>query len=203
MKRSRSEPKFTRLTSEQRRAELVQAGLACMARGGIQEFTVDKICAEVGVSRGLITHHFGSMNGLLAAVYGSMYESDTLHLEPLDEDEPRLVVLLNRLLSPEVFNRDSLKIWLALWGQIAVNSELAAEHKRQYGRYRDNVARAIAKYPARKKRKVDAEALAQSLICLIDGLSLQHCIDPTSLSLTDARSACMEFLKPHLGRLVL
>lgn len=76
MSRAKPAPKYTRLTSEERRAELIAAGLACMARGGIQEFTVDRICAEAGVSRGLITHHFGSMNGLLAAVYASMYQED-------------------------------------------------------------------------------------------------------------------------------
>lgn len=70
-------PKFSRLTSDQRRAALIAAGLACLARGGILEFTIDNVCREAGVSRGLITHHFKSKDGLLVAIYRSMY--DKLH----------------------------------------------------------------------------------------------------------------------------
>ena len=71
---SATAPKYNRMTSEQRSASLVQAGLACLARGGILEFTIDNICNEAGVSRGLITHHFKSKDGLLVAVYRAMYE---------------------------------------------------------------------------------------------------------------------------------
>ncbi len=66
-------PKKARLSAEDRRALLEDAARTCMARGGIREFTVDKIVAEAGVSRGLITHHYGSMDGLLVAVYSRMY----------------------------------------------------------------------------------------------------------------------------------
>ena len=62
-------PKFSRLTPDQRRAALIAAGLACLARGGILEFTIDNICREAGVSRGLITHHFGSKDGLLSLIH--------------------------------------------------------------------------------------------------------------------------------------
>ena len=60
--------RYTRLTSQDRRAALVEAALDCIADGGIQAFTVDRVCDKAGVSRGLITHHFGSMDALLTAV---------------------------------------------------------------------------------------------------------------------------------------
>lgn len=199
MRRAKPEPKYTRLTSDERRAELIAAGLACMARGGIQEFTVDKICTEAGVSRGLITHHFGSMNGLLAAVYAAMYQAATKAGRPPAPGEPRLAALLDAFFAPETFNRDMLTIWLTLWGQISINPELGHEHRRQYADYLADVADAIEEIAAERGRKVDARALAKTLICLVDGLGLQHCIDPATMPAGTAKAACHDLLEPHLG----
>lgn len=196
----RRAPRFSRMTASERRAALVAAGLACMARGGIQEFTVDRICAEAGVSRGLITHHFGSMNGLLAAVYAAMYESST----PADaRDLPPgqwLSALLSSLFDPAVFHRDTLTIWLTLWGQMPVNDALRAEHRRRYADYLAAVSDAIAATATANGRKVDATPLARALICLIDGLGIQHCIDPASMPPEAALRTCRDMLLPHLGR---
>ena len=72
-KKTSAQPKFVRQSAEARREMLIDAGLACLARDGILGFTIDRICTEAKVSRGLITHHFKSIDGLLAAVYETMY----------------------------------------------------------------------------------------------------------------------------------
>lgn len=199
MDRKRRAPRFNRLSGEERRAALVSAGLACMARGGIQEFTVDRICVEAGVSRGLITHHFGSMNALLAAVYAHMYDGSTKPTRAVVPGETRLSALLDAFFAPEVFNRDMLNIWLALWGQISVNEDLRAEHRVQYPAYVRDVAAAIDAAAAQNGRTVDAGTLARTLIALVDGLGLQHCIEPGSMAAVSASSACRALLEPHVG----
>lgn len=199
MSQKATSPKYIRLTGEERRARLIEAGLACMARGGIQEFTVDKICAEAGVSRGLIIHHFGSMNALLTAVYATMYDGSTKLTRDLTPGETRLAALLDAFFAPEVFNRDAFNIWLTLWGQISINPDLKEEHRVQYANYVRDVADAISEVAVASGRNVDADALARSLVCLIDGLGIQHCIEPTSMRADDAKSACRLFLLPHLG----
>ncbi|MCV2867077.1 TetR/AcrR family transcriptional regulator [Defluviimonas sp. WL0002] len=192
-------PRFNRLTSTERRADLIEAGLTCMARGGIQEFTVDRICAEAGVSRGLITHHFGSMSALLTAVYAKKYDDATSLRRAPAPGESQLSALLDALLSPEVFNRESYSIWLTLWGQICINEEMRAEHRAQYAVYVSDVAAAIDDVASRNGRIVDARMLARTLIPLLDGLGIQHAIDPDSMPLLNARSACRTLLEPHLG----
>jgi len=201
MPRPRSEPKFTRLSAEDRRNALIEAGLACLARGGIQAFTIDKICVEAGVSRGLITHHFGAINGLLAAVYGRIYRDTTPHPSDTVPGAPRLAALLDAYFQPKVFNRDVLNIWIALWGQISNIPELGDEHRRQYDAYLGEVADAIAELASQRGRTVDAGALAATLICLVDGLGLQHCIDPKVMPAARARALCVTLLEPHLGPL--
>ena len=67
-------PRFSRKSAEDRKQDLVEAGLACLAQGGITSFTVDNICREAKVSKGLVVHHFGSKEGLAAAVYAAAFD---------------------------------------------------------------------------------------------------------------------------------
>jgi len=194
-------PRFRRYSSETRAAMLVDAGLACLARGGILDFTIDSICREAGVSRGLITHHFGSKDGLLAAVYATMYDRLLTAIAPADGPGPSLVELVDATFAPEVFNRSSLKIWLALWGEIANNEALQAVHRRRYGAFHASVARAIATEAALRNRPVDADALAVMFIALSDGVWLEQAIDPSMLSPAAAREACFGLLEAYLGPL--
>lgn len=190
--------RFTRLSSDDRRAQLMDVALAGLARGGIQEFTVDRICTAAGVSRGLVLHHFGSMSGLLAAVYARLYRETTPDLSTLPP-EARIDALIDSTFEPKAFNRDTLNAWVALWGQIVNTPALRDEHRRQYQAYLDEVTEALAALAATKRQSLDARALAKSLICLIDGLCLQHCLDPGAMPAEAAKEACRAFLAPHLA----
>jgi TetR/AcrR family transcriptional regulator, transcriptional repressor of bet genes len=196
---TRPEPKFTRLTSDDRRTQLIEVGLVCLARGGIQDFTVDKICLEAGVSRGLIIHHFGSMSGLMAATYARIYRDTSPELSDEVRPADRLDALIEGFFAPKAFNRDVLNIWIALWGQISNTEALRDEHRRQYQSYLAEVTEAIAARASERGREVDARSLAKSLICLVDGLGLQHCLDPEVMPVTEAVAACRAFLEPHIG----
>ena len=193
-----SAPRFTRMTSEDRRAQLIDVALAGLAKGGIQEFTVDKICQAAGVSRGLILHHFGSMGGLLAAVYAWLYRETVPDFAALPPED-RLEALIEAVFAPKAFSRDTLTAWLTLWGQIAVTPALLAEHQRQYRVYLSNVSDAIAALAKARGRNVDARALAVPLICLIDGICVQQCMDPDLIGPEAAKQVCHAFLAPHLG----
>ena len=194
-------PKFSRLTSDQRRAALIAAGLACLARGGILEFTIDNVCREAGVSRGLITHHFKSKDGLLVAIYRSMY--DKLH-QGVEAPQPagaRLRGLVETMFAPALFSREELNIWLALWGEIVNNPALKREHRLQYTRYRRSLEVILAEVVAARGLTLDVRPLAQMLIALIDGLGLERCIEPRLLSPRAARDICISTLEAVLGPL--
>src|ERR1700754_2198883 len=64
-------PRFSREQADGRRSMLIEAATRCLSIGGIGAFTVDRICKEAGVSRGLINHHFEGRDGLLIEVYKS------------------------------------------------------------------------------------------------------------------------------------
>ena len=198
---SATAPKYTRLTSAERSASLIQASLACLARGGILEFTIDNICNEAGVSRGLITHHFKSKDGLLVAVYRAMYERLHTGLEAPNPKRPRLLAILDAMFAPEFFSREELNIWLALWSEIVNNPALKREHRRQYTRYRRDLEMALAEVATARGLTVYVKSLAQMLIALVDGLGLERCIEPKLLSPKAAKHICISTLELALGPL--
>lgn len=201
-----SSPKFSRHAPEARREMLIEAGIACLAKDGILGFTIDRICVEAKVSRGLITHHFKSIDGLLAAVYATMYGKMLAVIENPDpaahpKPEERLTIIIDAMFSREFFNRKTLNIWLALWGEIANNPALLKEHRIQYARYLEGIERALSEVAKSRGRKIDARFVAMMFVSLVDGLGLEWCIEPKLLSARDAREACFKLLEPFLGSL--
>ncbi len=194
-------PKYSRLTSEHRRAALEEAALTCMARGGILAFTIDNVCKEAGVSRGLITHHFQSKDGLLVAVYANMYAKSIAAIDAPRPGLSRIAAMIEASFAPEMFSRDVLNIWLTLWGEIANNPVLQAEHRRQYAAYVVNVTAAIDEIATARALTLDTDALARAFIALVDGLGLQRCIEPRLMTPEAAKAACHTLLEPHLGPL--
>ena len=202
---AKTPPKYARLSSEDRRLMLIDAGLACLARDGILGFTIDRICLEANVSRGLITHHFKSIDGLLAAVYETIYGKMLAVLETSEaanvRPEQRIIAIIDTMFSREFFNRESLNIWLALWGEMANNPTLLKVHRKQYARYRADVESAISDVAKDRGLTIDASLVATMFISLVDGLGLEWCIEPKLLSAKIAKQACLKMLELILGRL--
>jgi AcrR family transcriptional regulator len=191
-------PKYKRLTPEARASELVEAGLRVLAKGGITAFTIDNICKASGASRGLIGHHFGGKDGLLAACYGAAYAPLMQAIAKGAEPMP-LAALIEELLSERQLRPEGLNIWLALWGEIAVNPTLRVEHLRQYRIYHATLAAAIARQSGRELPDASDETLATALIALLDGIWLEFSIAPEEMSRAKARAAVEALLQGALS----
>ena len=197
------EPRFRRYTPQVRAAMLVQAGLACLARGGITGFTIDNICREAKASRGLIAHHFGSKDGLLRAVHAEVYRNFVSVVLPngFEGPDPELPELLAAAFSETLFRREPMNIWLALWSEISVNPVLRAEHRQYFTAYHDRIRSAIARHARRNGREVDADLLALPIVALMDGMWLEAQLDPDGLTPQRAHAAALALLEPALGPL--
>ncbi|MDQ2633603.1 MAG: TetR family transcriptional regulator C-terminal domain-containing protein [Pseudomonadota bacterium] len=208
---AKKSPRFSREQAEVRRGMLIEAAARCLSRGGIGAFTVDRICREAGVSRGLINHHFDGLDGLLVEVYkSSLYASVNAHILEARErrvsnadwsPEEALVALVRSNFAPTYFSRANLLIWLSLWGEIAVNPRLRAAHSELYNAYRAELAEDIAAVARSRGRKVDASELARNFIALVDGLWLEWCLDETVVTPEGAEAAGFEMLEAQVGPL--
>ena len=197
-----TKPKYRRYTAEDRRDMLIEAGLACLADGGITGFTIDRICAAAGgASRGLVTHHFGSKQGLLRACYTTAYDRMLGAAAPGRAVEADLSQMIETLLSDDYTTPDTLKAWLALWGEVANDPDLRDEHRRYYDHYRDSVVAAVRKETRGRPLAVPEERFAVLFISMIDGLWLERCMDPDRLSRDDVRQACHDLIDSVLGPL--
>jgi AcrR family transcriptional regulator len=83
-----SEPR-SRLSPEQRRAQLVAIGVAFLAEHPLDELTIDELAARAGVSRALIFHYFDSRQGVERAIVTTARDSLLLASEPRAELAPR------------------------------------------------------------------------------------------------------------------
>ena len=187
-------PKFKRLAPEARASELVQAGLRVLSRGGITAFTIDNICKAAGASRGLVGHYFGGKDGLLAACYAAAY-APLMRAVAQDGSPLSLTELIEELLGDSHLSTEDMTIWLALWGEIAINPVLRAEHLRHYRTYRAAIAQATARHFGRDRPDATDDTVATALIALLDGIWLESSIAPSEMSRDRARAAVEVLLR--------
>ena len=192
-------PRFSRKSAEDRKLDLVEAGLACLARGGILHFTVDNICREAQVSKGLVVHHFGSKEELAAAVYAAAYDRMLAPVLTGEGASNDLHALVEGLFNALPANKESLRIWLALWGEISSNPGMQLEHRKYYALYRESVAGAVSAEARRRGIAVDSYEVAAGLIALVDGVWLQQCLDPTRLRNEEAKALCLRYIENSLS----
>ena len=185
---------FHRKSSQQRREELIEAGIACLGKGGMTAFTIDQICRQAGVSRGLINHHFKTKEELLVSIYGHMTDY-LLRENPADSPRQQIAAFIENSFDAASFNKSSLRAWLAIWGQVATNSELKALHQSRYSHYRRRLIDALIRIADIEKLDIEADSIARQLIALIDGLWLEYCLHSEGFSLAVAKADCYRFLR--------
>ena len=81
----------TRLTPDERRAQLVALGVAFLADNPLDELSIEDLSARAGVSRGLLFHYFGSKQGLHREVVRTARDSMLHATEPV-ADETRSIL---------------------------------------------------------------------------------------------------------------
>lgn len=193
-------PAFERKTSTKRRQDLIDAGVRCLGEGGISNFTIDKICRQAGVSRGLINHHFKSKDELLLCIYDQM----TAYLVETESDasaQQHVITLIEKSFDQNSFEKSNLRAWLAIWGEVATHTELRRLHESRYQIYKQKLVDSINELAKAKRINTNATTIARQLIALIDGLWLEYCLHSNSFSLDAAKSDCYQFLQNQLGAL--
>lgn len=187
---------YRRKPAPQRRQELIEAGITCLGKGGMSAFTIDQICKQAGVSRGLINHHFNTKEDLLICIYADM----TDHLvQDFSSDEPRqqLTEIIETSFDEQSFKPSNLRAWLSIWGEVATNEVLNSLHQSRYRKYKARIAQALKSIAKVDKTELEADSVARQLIALIDGLWLEYCLHSAGFSLAAARTDCYRFLQSH------
>jgi TetR/AcrR family transcriptional repressor of bet genes len=180
----------TRADAPARRTSLIAATARVLARGGAGAASVRAIAAEAGVSPGLVTHHFGGVDALVAATYAQVDADvaaalDLAVAEAGEDPRARLLAYLGASFAPPIGARDLLATWIAFWSLTIARRDVAALHDAHYAGYRARLEALLGECgvaPAARRRA------AIGLAATVDGLWLESCLSPHVVGAAEARA---------------
>ncbi len=195
--RSREDP-------EVRRKSLIQATMRSIAKYGYSGTTVDSICAEAQVSRGMINHHFKSKDELLRQSYKELcdewaFQTQQMVMSTYSDPEERLRALIRVSFGPTLFKPDYLGIWVGYWSVIGKSPALRRLHRETYNYDRELYQKLFEEAGKQRGREINARRATILLIGVIDGLWLEWGLDPKGFSPKEAEEACLDFLSMMLA----
>ncbi|MFD1328366.1 TetR family transcriptional regulator C-terminal domain-containing protein [Mycoplana ramosa] len=171
---------FHRAPESERRHDLIEATLDCIAESGLQGATVRQIAIKAGVTAGLIRHYFSSKEHILQEAYRVVIARLTEKAERVTGDpEERLRSFIVINLTEPVANSRSLSLWASFISQVSVDPMLSAIHREGYLSFRNALEGLIADFLASKGQDASparCRALAIAINGLLDGLWLEGCL---------------------------
>ncbi|MFW2850811.1 TetR family transcriptional regulator C-terminal domain-containing protein [Sphingomonas sp. TX0543] len=184
----RNTPAFTRTDADERRKLLIEATTRVLARDGASGVSVRAIALEAGVSPGLVTHHFGGVDALIAATYAQVGGEVTAALDAAvlragDDPRARLSAYVAASFAPPIADRALLATWVAFWSLVIARDDVARLHDEQYAHFRAGLERLLADCgiaPGACRRA------AIAITALVDGLWLELCLSPGVLDAAEA-----------------
>jgi AcrR family transcriptional regulator len=175
-----------RLPAEERRTALLDAALEVIARSGFAGTTLRDVAAEAGVAHGLLRHHFGTREALLAAAFDRAATSQLADLAN-DPDDP--LVALVRYLEPS--SEHHWLLWVDAWSEAPRNADLLRTLVHHH-RACENHVRVIVEVGSAAGLFVvdDLDAALDTLVALQDGLAVHQ----FSMGLIDRDTAMSRLL---------
>ena len=165
-------------SSQDRRAEIVEAAFLCLQEYGYAKLTARKIAEHSNISLGHITYHFKDMKEVLVETY--RYASLTL-FEATQRDLGRspkspieqLRVFLGTGFSKAFLKRDYLRVRIDLWSAALAYDEIATVERELYESYRSQLSELLRNVAVDRRIGPDAVTpLADTIMATLDGLWL-------------------------------
>jgi TetR/AcrR family transcriptional regulator, transcriptional repressor of bet genes len=191
-----------RETPAVRQQSIIDATMRCIARYSYSETTIDRICTEAKVSRGLINHHFQSKDELMAQTYERL-AADLLAVSREAAanavgPEEKLYAIVKVSFAPPVFAPRNVKVWLGFWSVAHSDPVIRKAHKELYSGYKQALKRQFDQIGEVRGVPVDSELAALTLTSVIDGFWLELARDPTSFTAEEALRSCLQVVESFL-----
>ena len=187
-----------RETPDVRRRQLIDAAMRSIAKYGYAGTTIETICSEAKVSRGLINHHFGSKEELIRQSYKAlrdewMSQTHGSLLGSYREPEDQLQDMIRVSFGPTMFKPEYLGIWAGFWSAIGKSAALRTLNRELFDKDREAYQQIFEAIGRKLGKPVDSRRAALSMIALIDGFWLEWCLDPKGFTAEEAEAACLAF----------
>jgi AcrR family transcriptional regulator len=191
-----AQPAFTRADPDARRQSLIAATARVLAAKGAAGVSVRAICAEAGVSAGLLRHYFASLSDAIAETYrwtGAQIDSALQQAVAAAGLDPRarLLAYLTANFRPPIASHDLLATYVAFWSLTGSDPAVAAVRAEVYGTFRTGLEDLLRAYRADLG---DARMAAVALTALIDGLWLELSLGQAPFSAEEAEGLAAQWL---------
>lgn len=185
---------------KERRRQLIDATMKCIARKGMGSTTLGDVAKEAGLSQGIVNLHFESKDNLLmetlrtlANEYREQFDKTIERSGPHSSDT--LLALLEMDLKPALCDRQKLAIWFAFWGEV----KSRPTYRRicdEFDRYYDSVIERLCADLIKEGgyKNINSPAAAEALSCMTNGLWLSCLVSPKSWDRQVALDAIMSYL---------
>jgi AcrR family transcriptional regulator len=184
---------------EERRAELASAAWRLAAREGLEAITVRGVAAEAGLSTGAVVHYFRDKEELILFAFETIVQRVgrrwALAAEQATDPLELARVQVMEGLPLDAERRAEFRVWFSFLGLAFTRPAFARAQRVAYRGWRGRLAATLG--DAQKQGQIDAsldcEREATALVALVDGLAVQACFEPRTmtsdrlLELVDAR----------------
>lgn len=185
---------------EQRRRQLIDATMKCIARRGMSSTTLGDVASEAGLSQGIVNLHFTSKDNLLTETLRFLadeYKAQFTRAYDKSGPDPadRLLALIKLDLRPSICERRKVAVWFAFWGEVQSRPTYRkiCDERDQY--YDDTIEKLAAEIIADGDYKnVTAESIAIVLNATTNGLWLSCLISPATFDRHKAMDAILGYL---------
>lgn len=191
-----SEPAFTRAAPDERRQSLIEATARVLAERGAAGVSVRTICAEAGVSPGLLRHYFGGVSEAIAETCRWIGERIGAALDEAvdaagEEPEERLVAYVAANFRPPIATPELLASYVALWGLSRSDPLVAAARAAVYREFRAPLEMLVLAW---RPQIGDPRLTAVGLTALIDGLWLELSLGEAPFTAEEAETLARKWL---------
>ena len=164
---------------QQMREQLAETVCWSISQNGLENTTMRELAKAAGCTTGLITHYFPNKNALLIAAIKYAAGNQLARMEEVANNSPQdLVSIFSRNLPLLEGDRIAMNVWLALWNQSLINTELAAVQRGIHREYLRLFQHVLTGAGAVSDNEI-ALAQAERLLAFINGISIQVLQDIT------------------------
>jgi TetR/AcrR family transcriptional repressor of bet genes len=181
-----------------RRQDLIQGTIKSIARRGFANSTVQSICEEAGLSRGLIGHYFKGKDDLLLEAFRAMVteaDEETRRATRAVDDPLEKLVAATEVSFRRTEEREKSTVWLAFWGTARWTPAMNRLNHHLYARYRRWVQRQLDQAAVQRGVALDTRRAALMYAQMIDGFSLGLIMDPHAYTPKEATGIVCDWLR--------
>ena len=178
---------------------LLAAAQRLLASGGFEALKLSAVAREAGESKASIGYHFGNKAGLITALVDSFAHDANRGLIEDTGELPKGEERIHALIDGETriaADAGSYQSFFEVLPHALRDDDLRGRVAALYDGYRDTVLRCLdAADPAAKEQ---LRPFAMLMIAIVDGLAIQHGLDPEGADVAAATGLWERLARPYL-----